>query len=143
MTVFYAFLFAVAALITGSSAASAQDAAKGAEVFKQCAACHKIGPDAKNAVGPVLTGVIGRATGTYPGYSYSALNKAAGENGLVWDEDTIFAYLPDPSAFLKKYLTDKGKPELAVGVSKMPFKLADEQKRKDVIAYLKTFSPPK
>jgi len=143
MAVLYKPLLVVAALMTGSTAASAQDATKGAEVFKTCAACHKIGPDAKNSVGPVLTGVIGRATGTYPGYSYSALNKAAGENGLVWNEDTIFAYLPDPSAFLKKYLTDKGKPELAVGISKMPYKLADEQKRKDVIAYLKTFSAAK
>ena len=88
----------------------AQDATKGAVVFKQCMICHQIGPNAKNAVGPVLTGVIGRPTGTAPGYSYSALNKAAGANGLVWNEDTIFAYLPDASAFLKKYLTDHERP---------------------------------
>ena len=39
-----------------SGAASAQDAAKGEQVFKQCMTCHRIGPDAKNLVGPVLTG---------------------------------------------------------------------------------------
>ena len=49
-------------------------------------------------------------------------------------------YLPDPNAFLKKFLTDKGKPELATGVTKMTFHLADEQQRKDVIAYIDTFS---
>jgi cytochrome c len=126
-----------------SGAASAQDAAKGEQVFKQCMTCHRIGPDAKNLVGPVLTGVIGRQSGTAPGFVYSALNKAAGENGLVWSDDLIMQYLPDPNAFLKKFLTDKGKADLATGSTKMAFKLADEQQRKDVIAYINKFSDKK
>ena len=105
--------------------------------------CHRIGPDAKNLVGPVLTGVIGRQSGTAPGFAYSTLNKAAGENGLVWSDDLIMQYLPDPNAFLKKFLTDKGKPDLATGSTKMAFKLADEQQRKDVIAYINKFSEKK
>jgi len=120
---------------------SGGDPVKGEQIFKECMMCHRIGPGAKNMVGPVLTGVIGRQSGTYPGYSYSALNKHAGENGLVWSEDLIFEYLPDPNAFLKKFLTDKGKADLATGTTKMTFKLADPQKRKDVIAYIKKFSP--
>ena len=120
--------------------AIAQDAAKGEQVFKQCMTCHRIGPEAKNLVGPALTGVIGRQSGTAPGFAYSALNKAAGENGLVWTDDLIMQYLPDPNAFLKKFLTDKGKADLAAGSTKMAFKLADEQQRKDVIAYINTFS---
>jgi cytochrome c len=122
---------------------SGGDPAKGKQVFNQCMTCHRIGPDAKSMVGPVLTGVIGRQSGTYPGFSYSDLNKNAGENGLVWSEDLIFQYLPDPNAFLKKFLTDKGKEDLATGSTKMTFKLANEQQRKDVIAYIKTFSPDK
>ena len=122
---------------------SAQDAAKGEQVFKQCMTCHRIGPDAKNLVGPALTGVIGRQSGTAPGFAYSALNKAAGDNGLVWSDDLVLAYLPDPNAFLKKFLTDKGKPDLATGSTKMAFKLADEQQRKDVIAYINKFSEKK
>ena len=90
-----------------------------------------------------LTGVIARQSGTAPGFAYSALNKAAGENGLVWSNELILEYLPDPNAFLKKFLTDKGHPELAVGSTKMAFHLADEQQRKDVIAYIDTFSPKK
>lgn len=138
----------VLALVAGaaalpSGAALAQDAAKGEQIFKQCMTCHRIGPDAKNLVGPVLTGVIGRQSGTAPGFSYSPLNKAAGENGLVWSDDLIMQYLPDPNAFLKKFLTDKGKPDLAVGSTKMAFKLADEQQRKDVIAYINKFSDKK
>jgi cytochrome c len=130
-----------AGLAAGES--SGGDAAKGEQVFKQCMTCHRIGPDAKNLVGPSLTGVIGRQSGTAPGFSYSDLNKHSGENGLVWSEDLIFQYLPDPNAFLKKFLTDKGKEDLATGTTKMTFKLANEQQRKDVIAYIKTFSPDK
>lgn len=122
---------------------SGGDPAKGEQIFKQCMTCHRIGPEAKNMVGPVLTGVIGRQSGTAPGFAYSELNKHAGENGLVWSEDLIFQYLPDPNAFLKKFLTDKGKADLATGSTKMAFKLAGEQQRKDVIAYIKTFSPDK
>jgi cytochrome c len=125
----------IAAVVSLPLGASAQDAAKGEQVFKQCMTCHRIGPS--------LTGVIGRQSGTAPGFAYSALNKAAGENGLVWTNDLIFEYLPDPNAFLKKFLTDKGHPELAVGSTKMTFHLADEQQRKDVIAYLDKFSEKK
>jgi cytochrome c len=123
--------------------AQAQDAAKGEVVFKQCMACHRIGEGAKILIGPVLTGVIGRQAGTYPGFKYSALNHAAGEAGLVWSEELIFEYLPDPTAFLRKFLTDKGKADQATGSTLMTFKLPNEQQRKDVIAYIKQFSPPK
>lgn len=137
------FAFVAAAIVFSSSAAFAQDAAKGEQIFKQCMTCHRIGPDAKNLVGPVLTGVIGRQSGTAPGFAYSALNKAAGENGLVWSDELIMQYLPDPNAFLKKFLTDKGKADLATGSTKMAFKLTDEQQRKDVIAYINKFSEKK
>jgi cytochrome c len=135
-------LVAVAAALP-AGAASAQDATKGEQVFKQCMTCHRIGPDAKNLVGPALTGIIGRQSGTAPGFAYSPLNKAAGENGLVWNNELIMQYLPDPNAFLKKFLTEKGKADLATGSTKMAFKLADEQQRKDVIAYIDKFSEKK
>lgn len=138
-----AFALIAAGPLSLSSPSLAQDAAKGEQIFKQCMTCHRIGPDAKNLVGPVLTGVIGRQSGTAPGFAYSALNKAAGENGLVWSDELIMAYLPDPNAFLKKFLTDKGKADLATGSTKMTFKLDDEQKRKDVIAYINKFSEKK
>ena len=116
------------------------DAANGEQIFKKCQACHRIGEGAKNLVGPVLTGVIGRQAGTYEGFNYSTLNQSAGKAGLVWNEERIFAYLPDPNAFLKKFLTDAGKADEATGSTKMTFRLTDETERRDVIAYLKTFS---
>jgi cytochrome c len=129
---------ALSAATIGSVSASAQDAAAGEEVFRKCRACHQVGPTAKHGVGPIQNGVVGRTAGTIDGYNYSEINKAAGANGLVWTEENIFAYLADPNAFLKKFLTDKGKADLAGGNTKMVFKLADETDRKNVIAYLKT-----
>ena len=123
--------------------AAGGDAAAGEAVFKKCMTCHRVGPDAKNTVGPQQNGVVGRTAGTIPGFAYSPLNKAAGEAGLVWTEDNIFAYLPDPNAFLKKFLTDKNKADQAAGVTKMAFKLPSEKERKDVIAYLKKFQDVK
>jgi cytochrome c len=123
------------------AAAEAQGSAEDGEaVFRKCMACHRVGPEAKNLTGPVLNNVLGRPAGTVPEFAYSDLNKAAGANGLVWTEALIFTYLEDPNAFLKKFLTDKGKPDLAVGATRMVFKLADEKDRQDVIAYLKKFS---
>src|SRR5260221_7871847 len=49
----------------------AQDAASGEKIFAQCKACHQIGENAKNAVGPVLNGLFGRKAGMIEGYSYS------------------------------------------------------------------------
>ena len=132
-----------AGIVGAAGAANAQaagDAAEGEAVFKKCQTCHRIGEGAKNLVGPVLTGVLGRKAGTAEGFNYSALNKSTGENGLVWTDELVFTYLEDPNAFLKKFLTDKGKEDLAVGATKMVFKLADETERRNVIAYLKASS---
>jgi cytochrome c len=135
-----------ASVVGLTTSASAQDAAaegRGEEVFKKCRACHRVGDGATNLVGPVLNGVIGRKAGTVEGFKYSDINKASGEAGLVWTDALILTYLEEPNTFLKKFLTDKGKASEAEGTTKMAFKLADEADRKDVIAYLKKFSPAK
>jgi cytochrome c len=83
-----AFVGAVPALAEG-------DAVAGKAVFNQCKACHQVGPEAKNGVGPVLNGIVGRKAGEYAGYNYSDANK---NSGLTWDEATLRSYLPDPKA---------------------------------------------
>lgn len=117
------------------------DPAAGEKVFKKCMACHKVGEGAKNLVGPVLNGVIGRPAGSVEGFAYSQLNKNAGAAGLVWTEENIVAYLADPKAFLEKFLTDAGKADQIAGATKMVFKLPKEVERQNVVAYLKQFSP--
>jgi cytochrome c len=115
----------VSAILVGLvTSARAQDAAAGEKGFAVCRACHQIGPGAKIAVGPVLNGVVGRKAGTFPGFTYSPANK---DSGIVWTPEE-----------LDKYLTS---PQAVVPHTKMIFPgIKDEQKRKDVIAYLEQFN---
>jgi cytochrome c len=113
------------ALLALSGAAYAQDAAAGEQVFKKCKVCHQIGEGAKNLVGPVLNGVVGRKAGTIEGYSYSDANK---NSGLTWDEATLKVYLKNPRE--------------KVPGTKMTFPgLTSETDIDNVIAYLKQFGP--
>ena len=110
-------------LLGSLSTASAQDAALGEKVFFKCKACHQIGEGAKNAVGPVLNGIVARKAGTYPDYSYSDANK---NSGLTWDEATLKEYLKNPRA--------------KVPGTKMIFPgLPKDEDIDNVIAYLKQF----
>jgi cytochrome c len=119
----------IAAAVASLAPVGAQEgnAEDGAEVYKKCRVCHDVGSGAKNKVGPLLNGIIGRQAGTIEGYNYSDANKAAGANGLVWTDEVMFKYLEAPLTFMPG--------------TKMAFAgLKDERDRKDVIAYLKTFS---
>ena len=88
---------ALAAVILAASTGTslAQDASAGESVFKRCAPCHKIGPDAQNSVGPELNGLDGRKAGSAAGYSYSEANK---NSGITWNEETFKEYIKDPRA---------------------------------------------
>ena len=121
-------VFAASALLLAAPVAAQEGKVEdGAEVFKKCRACHDIGPTAKNKVGPLLNDIIGRHAGSIEGFNYSDANKAAGAKGLVWTDDVLFKYLENPLTFMQG--------------TKMAFAgLKDEQDRRDVIAYLKTFS---
>ena len=119
-------LIAGVALTMSAGAALAQDAGAGAHVFLKCRACHQIGDNAKNMVGPALTGIVGRPAGTYPDYNYSDANK---NSGITWDEATLKVYLKDPKA--------------KVPGTKMTFPgLSSDTDIDNVIAYLKTFPAP-
>jgi cytochrome c len=76
-------------------AALAQDAAAGKTSFNKCLACHAIGPDAKNKVGPELNGLNGRKSGTAPDFNYTDANK---NSGITWNEAEFKDYIKDPKA---------------------------------------------
>ena len=99
------------------------DAAKGEKVFAKCKACHEV-EKGVNKVGPTLKGVVGRKAASVPEYKYSEAMLAKGAEGVVWDEATLTAYLPDPKAFVPK-------TKMAFAGLKKPEEVAD------VIAYLK------
>ena len=93
----------------GAAEADAGDAAapdpelvaSGEKLFKRCQACHQIGDNAKNRSGPVLNGVVGRTAGTFDDFRYSSAIKDAGGEGLVWNEETLSAFLADPRGYIK------------------------------------------
>ncbi|HLJ01681.1 MAG TPA: cytochrome c-550 CycA [Bradyrhizobium sp.] len=76
-------------------AALAQDAEAGKASFNKCLACHAIGEDARNKVGPQLNGLDGRQAGTAPDYNYSDANK---NSGITWNEANFKEYIKDPKA---------------------------------------------
>lgn len=114
----------LAALLGGlAGPALAQDADAGARVFNKCKACHQVGADAKNRVGPVLTGVVGHGIATVEGFNYSDAMIEKREEGFVWTEETLSAYLENPREYIPG--------------NKMTFAgLKNPEERANVIAYL-------
>ena len=117
---------AAAVLIGAAGAAQAAgapggDAAKGAVVFKQqCSACHAVKPGQEGAA-PSLAGVVGRVSGTEPGFSYTPAIKAA---HITWTPAKLDLFLSGPAKMISG--------------TAMPITLPDPQQRKDVVAYLAT-----
>ncbi len=111
-----------APLFTAPFAAFAADPAKGEEGFKACRACHAIISTDGTVIqkggktGPNLYGVIGRKVAGEDGFSYSDGLKEAGATGVVWDAESLAAFITDPNAWVKE-ITGKGSAK-----SKMTFK---------------------
>ncbi len=106
------------------TAASAQDVGAGAGVFKKCAACHQIGPNAKNALGPELNCVIGRKVASVEGFQYSEGLKKA--DWTTWDDDHFLKWVEN-----NKKLVPGTKMIFPAGVK-------DETDRANLLAYVKS-----
>lgn len=101
-------------------AAYTGDPVKGKRVFAQCMTCHAV-QEGRNNVGPSLYQIVGRESGTIPGFKYSAANQ---NSDVVWTEENLFEYLENPQAYIPGTI--------------MAFPgLRNPQDRADVIAYLK------
>ncbi len=99
------------------------DAASGEKVFAACRTCH-VFDEGVNRVGPSLYKVVGRPSGSVPGFNYSDANK---NSGVTWTPDVLFEYLEDPKGFMPG--------------TKMAFPgVKDAQKRADLVAYLEAQS---
>jgi len=117
---------ALAAAIAASTAAilskaeAAGNAAAGQQVFARCAICHSA-KAGENKIGPSLAGVVGRKSGSAPGYEYSSALKSA---GITWNEQELDKYLTNPPA--------------DVHGTKMVVSVPSAEDRQNVIAYLMT-----
>lgn len=129
----------LAAPAFAESHAGAGDAAAGEKEFNKCKSCHMIVADDGTEIvkggrtGPNLYGIIGRQAGSVEDFRYGDSLVAAGEAGLVWDEETFVAYVQDPKGFLVEYLDDSS------ARSKMSYRL--RKGMEDVYAYLVSVGP--
>ncbi|WP_395684866.1 c-type cytochrome [Aestuariivirga sp.] len=118
-----AFAAAAALMMFAGAAHADGDAAAGEKVFAKCKACHEV-EKGVNKVGPTLKGVVGRPAASVADYKYSEAMLAKGAEGLIWTEENLAAYLPDPKAYVPK-------TKMAFAGLKKPEDVAN------VIAYLK------
>ena len=114
---------AVAVAVFAPGAAFAEgDAAKGAKVFKKCAACH-VATEAKNKVGPHLVDIIDRPIASIEGYKYSKAMVEHATEVPTWTVEALDAYLRSPRGVVKG--------------TKMAFAgLKKDKDVEDIIAYL-------
>jgi cytochrome c len=102
---------------------TAADVDNGKAVFGKCRACHQVGENAKNLVGPKLNGLFGRKAGSIEGFAYSDANK---NSGITWDEATFREYIKNPKA--------------KIPGTKMVFAgIPDDQDIDDLMAFLKQY----
>jgi cytochrome c len=113
-------LSAIATVLLGSSAGlAAADWPAGKQFFAtHCSPCHPT-ERGENKIGPSLAGVVGRKSGSAPGYNFSAALKAA---NITWDEKTLDQWLQNPTG--------------DVHGSKMFITVPNAGDRQNVIAYL-------
>jgi cytochrome c len=105
------------------------DANEGANIAKQCAACHTFDKGGQNRIGPNLYNVVGSHPAEVEGYTFS--KALEGMKDKVWDYEALNQWLANPKA-------------VAPG-TKMTFAgLRKPEQRADVIAFLrsKSDSPP-
>lgn len=126
------------ALIIASASSFAAECSLPADVqpgkilSAQCKICHEFQSDKPSKVtAPNIHSIFGEKAGQrkdFPKYSEGILGAAA--KGLVWTEDNMSEYFADPKKFLA---TVNGKEVKHA----MFFQMKDEQKRRQIIAFLK------
>jgi cytochrome c2/cytochrome b561 len=97
-----------------------------AETFKWCTFCHTTKKGQEHIVGPNLYAIFGQRAGSAPGFAYSEAMLEARDKGLVWNEETIAAYIADPDKFM---------PGTTMIISSGPIR--DEKRRRAVVNILK------
>lgn len=91
----------------------------GEQAFAMCSACHSRTAGGAQRMGPNLHGVVGRKAGSNPGFAYSP---ALRDSGIVWDAQSLDAYLAAPA-------------QLVPG-TRMVMSVPDATRRKALVEYL-------
>jgi len=121
-------LAAPACAQTGPGVEPLGDAEKGAELWDiECAACHEIGHDPEDSIGPHLNRIFGRRAAAINGFHYSESIQRMGRDGLIWTFRTLDAYIANPYALVSG--TRMGYPGLE-----------NAEERADLLAFLRLHS---
>ena len=105
--------------------ARAADAARGKQLFEQCAACHSL-EAGKQGLGPSLAGVVGRKAGALDDFRFSPPMK---RSAVTWTRETMSAFIAEP--------------QKEIPGNRMPFSGMPEAKdRDDLLDYLVQAAKP-
>ena len=122
--------------------AGSGDPVAGEKAFSKCQTCHVVRDDEGTTLagrsaktGPNLYGIIGRQAGSVEGYRYGKSIVKAGEEGLIWDEETFVAYVQDPTGWLRERLGD------SKARGKMSFKVRSDEDAVNLYAFLVSIGP--
>jgi cytochrome c len=93
----YAFVSVAVTVVSVSTVQATEcDSIAGEKAFAKCIACHSTEPG-QHLTGPSLYRVVGRKAGSAEGFLYSV---ALEESQLVWDAETLSAFLENPMVFV-------------------------------------------
>lgn len=98
--------------------------ADGEKEFKKCVACHSIEEGDKNKVGPNLYNIMNRGVAAKEDYKYSSQLLEWSKENPVWTPELMDQWLTDSKKLVKG--------------TKMAYKERDEEKRAELIEYLKS-----
>lgn len=108
-------------------AAQDADAAKAkAQFLSSCGVCHTAEKGGANRQGPNLHDVVGKPAATRADFKFSEALKSS---GFVWDEAMLDRWIEDAAAVRPGTI--------------MAYRQRDAERRRLVIAYLKSLSEPK
>jgi cytochrome c len=120
-----AVLAGIGAIVSPAAFAEDGDAvARGkAQFLTSCGTCHTTDPTDPARQGPPLAGIVGRAAGTLPGFSYSAALRDA---GWVWTDEKLDRWMTNAQTF---------RPGTT-----MNYRQAAPEKRAVILTFLKSIS---
>lgn len=120
-------LAAASMLLPATSSYADGDAQMGARAFNACAACHSL-TSGRHMTGPSLADIWEKQAGTVAGFS--RYSEALKSSRIVWDFDSLDAWLANPRALIPK--------------TRMTYPGIDDAKtRADLIAFLQAVSSGK
>lgn len=112
---------------TGTALAQVEgDVKRGGQIYGSCVACHSL-RSGVHLTGPSLADLWGKKAGSID--SFKRYSEGLRKSDIVWDENTLNAWLADPAAMVPDtYMTFRG--------------IRDDKVRTDLIAFLQMALAP-